>query len=68
MSYDLKNLPLHTLIGPVAEATSALTRLDERLDRSDLKNGWIERMHYHDACASLWIDGELVQLQDLVFA
>lgn len=23
-------------------------------------------MHFADACASLWIDGELVHLQDLV--
>ncbi|WP_397511360.1 RHE_PE00001 family protein [Rhizobium ruizarguesonis] len=28
--------------------------------------GWIERSHFTDACASLWIDGELVHLEDLV--
>jgi Protein of unknown function (DUF1612)/HTH DNA binding domain len=28
--------------------------------------GWIERSHFADACASLWIDGELVHLEDLV--
>ena len=28
--------------------------------------GWIERTHFADACASLWIDGELVHLEDLV--
>lgn len=32
--------------------------------RSD--KGWIERPHFSDACASLWIDGELVHLEDLV--
>lgn len=28
--------------------------------------GFIERSHFTDACASLWIDGELVHLEDLV--
>lgn len=28
--------------------------------------GRIERTHFADACASLWIDGELVHLEDLV--
>lgn len=28
--------------------------------------GWIERSHFADACASLWIDGELVHLEDFV--
>ncbi|NKL44056.1 DUF1612 domain-containing protein [Rhizobium leguminosarum bv. viciae] len=43
-----------------------MTRLDERIARSPIGNGWIERMHFADACASLWIDGELVHLEDLV--
>lgn len=43
-----------------------MTRLDERLARSPVGQGWIERMHFADACASLWIDGELVHLEDLV--
>jgi hypothetical protein len=44
----------------------ALTRLDERIARSPVGAGWIERSHFADACASLWIDGELVHLEDLV--
>ncbi|NEK38596.1 DUF1612 domain-containing protein [Rhizobium leguminosarum] len=44
----------------------ALTRLDERIARSPVGPGWIERIQYVDACASLWIDGELVHLEDLV--
>jgi len=28
--------------------------------------GFVERAHFTDACASLWIDGELVHLEDLV--
>ncbi|MBB5536423.1 RHE_PE00001 family protein [Rhizobium giardinii] len=44
----------------------ALTRVDERIARSPVGQGWIERAQFTDACASLWIDGELVHLEDLV--
>ncbi|MGV1793549.1 RHE_PE00001 family protein [Rhizobium sp. A37_96] len=43
-----------------------LTRLDERVARSPVGAGFLERTHFADACASLWIDGELVHLEDLV--
>lgn len=51
---------------PAFDAGIALTRLDERIARSPVGQGWIERSHFADACASLWIDGELVHLEDLV--
>ncbi|KSV71959.1 hypothetical protein N182_29820 [Sinorhizobium sp. GL2] len=51
---------------PAFEAGGALARLDERIARSPVGSGWIERSHFADACASLWIDGELVHLEDLV--
>ncbi len=51
---------------PAFEGGVALTRLDERIARSAVGAGWIERQNYADACASLWIDGELVHLEDLV--
>lgn len=66
MRYELSKLPLQTLVTPVATATAALVRLDERLNRSDLRQGCISRADFADACASLWIDGELVHLEDLV--
>ncbi|MBX5242011.1 RHE_PE00001 family protein [Rhizobium sp. NLR22b] len=66
MSYDLSNLPIQSLLRPISEAGVALARLDERVARSPVGEGWIERMHFADACASLWIDGELVHLEDLV--
>ncbi|TDR34135.1 DNA binding protein with HTH domain [Aquamicrobium defluvii] len=66
MAYDLAKLPIHTLLKPVADASSALSRLDERIARSAVGPGWIERQNFTDACASLWIDGELVHLEDLV--
>ena len=43
-----------------------MARLDERVARSPVGAGWIERQNFADACASLWIDGELVHLEDLV--
>jgi hypothetical protein len=44
-----------------------LARLDERLARSPVREGWIERLHFHDAAAALWLAGELVHVEDLVF-
>jgi hypothetical protein len=66
MSYDLANLPISTLLRPISEASAALARLDERIARSPLGEGFVERAQFTDACASLWIDGELVHLEDLV--
>lgn len=43
-----------------------MTRLDERVARSPVGQGFVGRTHFADACASLWIDGELVHLEDLV--
>ncbi len=53
-------------MGPAFDAGVALTRLDERIARSPVGAGFLERQNFADACASLWIDGELVHLEDLV--
>lgn len=66
MSYDLAKLPIQSLLKPISEAGTALARLDERIARSEVGSGFLERSHFADACASLWIDGELVHLEDLV--
>ncbi|MBY5904148.1 DUF1612 and helix-turn-helix domain-containing protein [Rhizobium leguminosarum] len=66
MSYDLSKLPISTLLRPISDAGTALARLDERIARSPVGAGWMERTHFADAGASLWIDGELVHLEDLV--
>lgn len=66
MRYDLSKLPLQDLLEPVARATAELCRLDERIARSPIGPGLIERMHFADACASMWVDGELVHIEDLV--
>ncbi len=59
-------LPWPAIAGPLAAAEDALARLDERLAKSPIRDGWIARTHFTDACASLWLDGELVHLDDLV--
>ncbi|MBR1090773.1 DUF1612 and helix-turn-helix domain-containing protein [Bradyrhizobium manausense] len=59
-------LPWAQLIGPLAAAEDALARLDERLAKSPIRDGFVARTHFTDACASLWLEGELVHLEDLV--
>ncbi|TCA01193.1 DUF1612 domain-containing protein [Rhizobium leguminosarum bv. viciae] len=66
MAYDLAKIGMTALMRPAFDAGNALTRLDERIARSPVGEGFIERAHFTDACASLWIDGELVHLEDLV--
>ena len=64
---QLKTLRLQDLIGPMDRAGRALTRVDERLKRSpDLADGFRARAHFLETCAAMWLDGELVHLEDLV--
>ncbi|MDR5012186.1 RHE_PE00001 family protein [Agrobacterium fabacearum] len=66
MAYDVEKISISALMRPAFDAGVALTRLDERVAHSPVGQGFLERTHFADACASLWIDGELVQLEDLV--
>ncbi len=66
MAYDLAKISITALMRPAFDAGIALARLDERIARSPVGAGWIERSQFTDACASLWIDGELVHVEDLV--
>ena len=59
-------LPWAQLAGPLAAAEDSLARLDERLAKSPIHDGWVARTHYTDAAACLWLEGELVHLEDLV--
>ena len=58
--------PWDAVARPLAAAEDALARLDERLRTSPIGEGWIARTHFSDAAAALWIEGELVHLEDLV--
>jgi hypothetical protein len=53
-------------LGVLAAAEDALARLDERIRSSPIAAGFIARTHFQDACASLWLTGDLVSLEDLV--
>ncbi|MGO7683451.1 RHE_PE00001 family protein [Rhizobium ruizarguesonis] len=66
MAYDLAKISMTALMEPAFRAGIELARLDERIARSPVGSGFLERSHFTDACASLWIDGELVHLEDLV--
>lgn len=66
MSYDLKRIDLAALFVPVCRAGEALARLDECIARSPIRSGFVERLHFADAVASMWVDGELVHIEDLV--
>ncbi|WP_188080037.1 RHE_PE00001 family protein [Neorhizobium sp. P12A] len=66
MAYDLAKISVTPLMRPAFDAGVALTRLDERIALSPVGQGFLERSQFTDACASLWIDGELVHLEDLV--
>lgn len=66
MTYDLAKISMTALMRPAFDAGFALTRMDERIARSPVGAGFLERQNFADACASLWIDGELVHLEDLV--
>lgn len=66
MAYDLTKISMTALMRPAFDAGVALARLDERIARSPAGQGFLERTQFTDACASLWIDGELVHLEDLV--
>jgi hypothetical protein len=59
-------LPWAALADSLAAAEDRLARLDERLRASPIREGWCARTHFADSCASLWLDGEVVPLEDLV--
>ncbi|GGA94565.1 hypothetical protein GCM10011491_23560 [Brucella endophytica] len=62
----VRSIPWADIASPLVAAEEAVARLDERLARSPVRSGLIERFHFHDAVAALWLEGELVQLEDLV--
>lgn len=66
MSYPLSKLQTNDLFSASAAATAAVVRLDERIARSSVGGGLLQRFDFVDACASVWADGELVHLDDLV--
>jgi hypothetical protein len=59
-------LPWGDIAGPLGAAEDSLARLDQQLAKSPIRDGWVSRVHFSDACASLGLDGALVHVDDLV--
>lgn len=66
MRYEFSNLPFETLLPALTRAEDKLARLDEIVRTSPVRDGFIERGHFSDATASMWISGELIHIEDLV--
>jgi hypothetical protein len=66
MGYRLPDLPLQVLLPHISRAEDQLARLDERTRRSPIGVGFVERGHFFDSAASMWVSGELVHVEDLV--
>jgi hypothetical protein len=67
MTYKIPDpMPWDRLVGPLIAAEDALAKLDERLRQSPIRDGFISRSHFDDACASLWLAGDFVHIEDLV--
>lgn len=66
MTYEFSLLKATKLLQSLTRAGEALARLDERVSRSPIRDGFLQRQNFHDAVSSLWVDGELVHVEDLV--
>jgi hypothetical protein len=66
MGYRLIDLPLQALLPHISRAEDQLARLDERTRRSPVGAGFVERGHFFDSAAGMWVAGELVHVEDLV--
>jgi hypothetical protein len=66
MAYTIETLPLQTLLPAIGRAEDQSARLDEQVRRSSVGSGFVERGHFFDAAASMWVRGELVHVEDLV--
>jgi hypothetical protein len=66
MGYGIDDIRIEALLPALGRAEDRLARLDERVARSPIGEGFRERNHFYDAAASMWIAGELVHIEDLV--
>lgn len=66
MAYEIAEIHLGTLLPAIARAEDQLARLDEAVRRSPVSEGFIERGHFFDSAASMWVSGELVHVEDMV--
>ncbi|WP_414475631.1 RHE_PE00001 family protein [Microvirga sp. M2] len=65
-SYDLPELPWETIAGRLEQLTIGILRFDARLEASGLSAGWQSRCDMTEAVRALMLDGQLVEIGDLV--
>jgi hypothetical protein len=70
IEYDVTDLAskldLKRLLKPLLTAEQAMARMDERLRAVPFRDGVLERLVYHEACAISLLEGKLVPVEDLV--
>jgi Protein of unknown function (DUF1612)/HTH DNA binding domain len=71
ITYDhrelLQALPWTDIFPPLDAASETIARFDERMDRNDgVAASVASRIHFREACSTLWLEGYLVRLEDLV--
>ncbi len=65
-TYDLPDLPWERVAGRLEHVAIAVLRLDARLEASGLSAGWQSRCDLTEAVRALILDGQLVDVGDLV--
>jgi len=65
-TYQIPDLSWSKISVRVAEAEDKVARLDERLLKSEIREGWRHRTDFLEVISSVWLDGEAVHLDDLV--
>jgi hypothetical protein len=70
IEYDVeelaRKLDLKRLLKSLLAAEQAMARTDERLRTLSFRDGVIDRLVYHEACAISLLEGKLVPVEDLV--
>jgi hypothetical protein len=65
-TYDLPELPWEKIAGRLEQVAISILRLDARLQASGLAAGWQSRCDLTEAVRALILDGQLVDVGDLV--
>jgi len=65
-TFDLPDLPWQTIAGRLEQVAIRILRLDARLEASGLDAGWQSRADLTEAVRALLLDGQLVDVGDLV--
>jgi hypothetical protein len=66
-AYEIpEKIPLEALFTPLLAASDSISRFDERLKFSPLREALLHRLLYSEACAAQLAEGDLIHIEDLV--